>query len=725
MVKGAKVGTLVHACGGKIGLGEHRLWATTHLGSSWKTTVVNGIIIEASSITRRWLVKFDFKEHYVTVDMTANALTAGHFNLEVGGGEAAAAADAGPDSDLEDAVEAEIDEALEDARAADEEVDDDDDDDDGDGVVHLQDQKGTWSVDWKKTQEVREDARSAPRFKPEMVWAASEMGREAADYFFHFMPRAEIPVIAARSNTARVRDANAKKQASISEHEIVVCVGYLLAMTVDNVSCKRSIFRVEHDEDDRLFPAPAFGARFGMSKHRFEFVLRWMRFGDDDAKDKWGPIRGLVAAFNKAREEGFKPGWRMCLDESVSAWRGSNGEVRAGGMPHVVKIVRKPKGVGCELVDIADAESGVIMRLEIAEGKDAERAKEYAGDFGHGTAVTLRLTKPWHGSGRLVVADSAFASVKTAVRMRKVGMHFIGMVKTAHSKYPKKYFDAMKRELGVLERGDMRSLTATVDGEDIAAHCWFDNKPKQFVATCGTTIVGEPHSKKRWRNNEDGTSTSFTKDVKRQCVAADYFDAAAVIDIDNHYRQGGLSLEESWGTTRWDHRVAATIIGMCEVDAFLAYSRFEGEDAAKMTHGEFTETLALQLIRNKFPGHELYAEARQGVRASSAAYARTPAAAVREVAAATPEVLAGARHDLVSVRAWKSDSPSKPNGKASAAGGGKKSHTLTCVVCRSQACYVCVDCSNGGPVVPVCGTGSARGSECFCAHVIDIFRRSQ
>ena len=62
-----------------------------------------------------------------------------------------------------------------------------------------------------------------------------------------------------------------------------------------------------------------------------------------------------------ARVVGFKPGWRITFDESVSAWRGKNGEIRAGGMPHVAWIVvRKPKGVGCELVDIADAESGVI-----------------------------------------------------------------------------------------------------------------------------------------------------------------------------------------------------------------------------------------------------------------------------------------------------------------------------------------------------------------------------
>ena len=34
-----------------------------------------------------------------------------------------------------------------------------------------------------------------------------------------------------------------------------------------------------------------------------------------------------------------------------------------------------------------------------------------------GTAQLLRLTKPWHGSGRAVSADSAFASVATAVAL--------------------------------------------------------------------------------------------------------------------------------------------------------------------------------------------------------------------------------------------------------------------------------------------------------------------
>ena len=58
-----------------------------------------------------------------------------------------------------------------------------------------------------------------------------------------------------------------------------------------------------------------------------------------------------------------------------------------------------------------------------------------------GTAQLLRLTKPWHGSGRARCADSAFASVTTAIACRKNGMHFTGLVKTAARMYPSKYMD--------------------------------------------------------------------------------------------------------------------------------------------------------------------------------------------------------------------------------------------------------------------------------------------
>ena len=81
-------------------------------------------------------------------------------------------------------------------------------------------------------------------------------------------------------------------------------------------------------------------------------------------------------------------------------------------MPHVTCIERKPKGVGCELKNCADADTKIILQLEIQEGAAIMAAKEYVAEYMlAGTAQLLRLTKPWHGSGRAISADSAFATV--------------------------------------------------------------------------------------------------------------------------------------------------------------------------------------------------------------------------------------------------------------------------------------------------------------------------
>ena len=58
--------------------------------------------------------------------------------------------------------------------------------------------------------------------------------------------------------------------------------------------------------------------------------------------------------------------------------------------------------------------------------------KEYRSEYKlAGTDLLLRLTKPWHGCGRAINADSAFTNVTTAVACRKNDMYFTGSVKTA------------------------------------------------------------------------------------------------------------------------------------------------------------------------------------------------------------------------------------------------------------------------------------------------------
>ena len=82
------------------------------------------------------------------------------------------------------------------------------------------------------------------------------------------------------------------------------------------------------------------------------------------------------------------------MDECISAWKGSDGEYVAEGMPHKTKIAHKQEGVG---VALACGETGIILKLDIMEGKEANRRKDFSQKYGKGTAVTLRLTKEYYG----------------------------------------------------------------------------------------------------------------------------------------------------------------------------------------------------------------------------------------------------------------------------------------------------------------------------------------
>lgn len=125
----------------------------------------------------------------------------------------------------------------------------------------------------------------------------------------------------------------------------------------------------------------------------------------------------------------------------MSQWEGADGQFNERGLPHVTRIRRKPKPVGAEIKCCADGESGIMLRLEIQKGAAAMAHAEFTDQYQANTALTLRLLKPWFNTGRLVHADSAFASKGTAVAIMCHGLQFIGLVKTAYREFPKFYFD--------------------------------------------------------------------------------------------------------------------------------------------------------------------------------------------------------------------------------------------------------------------------------------------
>eukprot|EP00731_Ephydatia_muelleri_P004705 Em0002g881a len=106
------------------------------------------------------------------------------------------------------------------------------------------------------------------------------------------------------------------------------------------------------------------GERYGLTRDRFEILLRYLSFCPvhEVVDDKWAPVRHLIEGFNQRRVQKLYPGWQLCVDESVSSWRGKDGDFCSDGMPHVTRIERKP-GVGCELKNCADADTKINGEL--------------------------------------------------------------------------------------------------------------------------------------------------------------------------------------------------------------------------------------------------------------------------------------------------------------------------------------------------------------------------
>ena len=116
---------------------------------------------------------------------------------------------------------------------------------------------------------------------------------------------------------------------------------------------------------------------------------------------------------------------------------------------------------------------------------------EFHGEYGEGTVVTLHLTKDYFGTNRTVHADSAFSLVKTSEVLQSRGLHFMGIVKTAHKGFPKEYIDwaagrvTAEVPAQAVETTSCLSLKRTMDTQ----FTFWDGMTE---LTCGTTIAGLP-----------------------------------------------------------------------------------------------------------------------------------------------------------------------------------------------------------------------------------------
>jgi len=341
------------------------------------------------------------------------------------------------------------------------------------------------------------------------------------------------------------------------------------------------------------------------------------------------------------------PGKYICVDELMSPWKGLEGDYVVGGVPHATKVKSKPKGVGVMGKATADGATRVVIFIEIVEEKADMQLKKFCARTGqaandreyqrvepkvsHTVATTLRLVEKWFGSWRIVVGDSWFGSLTTAVELKKKGLHCTLTVKTAHKGLPKtvlqQWFVGPGRRVGKkakrsssVERGASKYYLVKFKNNDrnetfsVVAIGWADKTIKTVISTAGHTSEGTKAIRTRHRvvyNPETRTSEQIvTKyEVPRNYIIQKFFEALPAVDINDHYRQGILAMETNWNTKKYHIRVFATLLGVIFTNAFLAFKTEKGPNFS-MDYRTFLGKLAHSLIFNTFLNNDHQLRAR-------------------------------------------------------------------------------------------------------------------
>ena len=541
--------------------------------------------------------------------------------------------------------------------------------------------------------------------KASVKWRDYDLGdkRTPIDYFRHFYPVRHVPEMLEATNAVLAE----KEKSPLTEQEFFVYVGLLLLMTFYPTFPVAVLFGVAGGVfSTRKFLALPKMQEY-MSFYRFKLLGDNLTFAttppaDERARCAFWKVQPLVNAFNKNRKDGFVASFKVVADESMFEWQGRDQRHGEAGCPHVTKIIRKPKSVGMEVKNLACVQTGIILVLEIMAGKDEMGEREFAAALGAGTALLLRLTASLKASGRIVIADSAFASVKSAVRLRKDnGLFFLGHVKTATRQFPKKYFC----EVAMEARGDYVTLTSESEGVPLRAVGWNEGKRdkktgqiirKQFIGTCATSVAGRSHRKRRWEVNDDGSTTKYYFDVKRPNLVEAYYNGAQMIDVHNHLRQGSLRLEAR-KTKRWQIRFFNCWLGICTVDAYLAYKRFcPGKDT--VSQDDFVLDVIGELLDNTF-----------GVAGGRVLRARP---ADDEPASSRVRRMHDMRQLMDTEHFTAKRAAHEENGRPT------RSATLRCRICHTECCMYCLTCSpnpaKAKGIFAVCGPMTGR--DCFLKH---------
>ena len=444
-------------------------------------------------------------------------------------------------------------------------------------------------------------------------------GMSRLDWFLLSFPPAELAEIIRLTNLElskqNVRDYTTDY---CSRGEMVKFLGVLILMTRFEFNDRASLWKTT--SISKYIPAPAFG-RTGISRNRFDMLWRCIRFseqapvrpeGMSHAEHRWQLVDGFVERFNAHRERIYSPTHLICVDESMIRWYGLGGSYINIGLPQYVEMERKPEKGG-EIQNAADGVTGIMMRLHVVKGAENERLEALRRrnnvddddepgeeEVLHGAHVMAHLVKPWWRSGRVVCADSYFASVPAAKVLHDNGLKFIGVIKTATRQFPMQWLSSQVLQ----SRGDFKALVNTHQEDtdpDLHAFVWMDRDRRYFISSAYNMNLGDPCVRRRWRQIDDVSTNAdpsrMELSIDQPIICEKYYSACGKIDSHNRCRQDDMNLEKKIETNDWSKRFNMSIFGMTVVDAWLMFKACVPD--SNESQKEFYKLLAEEMIDNK------------------------------------------------------------------------------------------------------------------------------
>lgn len=262
----------------------------------------------------------------------------------------------------------------------------------------------------------------------------------------------------------------------LTEIELGAFVGILLAagLSHNNMQKAQVLWR-----SDNL---PIF--RAAMSYHRFKSLVRYIRFDDGRTRsnrlreDKAAPVRDIWNFLNENLAKNYSPHESITIDEQLFPFRGKT--------KFTQYIPSKPAKYGIKIWWACDAKTKYPLQGKLYTGRQEGEERE----INQGENVMLQLSKPYANTGRTIVADNFFTSLEGVKRLAKLGLAFVGTIRSNKKCIPLEFRKHPKRPVLSSDFGFHENLVS------ICSYVPKKNKCVNLLSTVHYTDKCEGQAKK-------------------------------------------------------------------------------------------------------------------------------------------------------------------------------------------------------------------------------------